>query len=161
MPSGKLRLDIFGQRKGEYSVNAKEYLLQIQLFDERIEHKMRELDDLKSRFSVISAVDYSREKGSPKQAAEASYEKYSDRINDLFAEIKRDIEGFAVERDKAINRIHRLNNSSYEDILFKRYVEYKDFAAISNEMKFSDNYIRELHTKAVHAFEKKYPRDKL
>lgn len=141
-------------------MNAKEYLLQIQLFDERIDHKMRELDDLRSRFTVISAVNYSREINSAKRASEANFEKYSDKINDLLTEIKRDIESFAVERNKAIKRIHRLNNCNYEQILFKRYVEYKDFATISDEMKFSDNYIRELHTKAVKAFERKYISDK-
>ncbi len=137
-------------------MTAKEYLEKIQLHDERINQKLRELEDLQQRRTVISAVDYSKEKSSGSRTNEAPFEKISDKIVDLIAVINREIDSFAAEKHEIINQIQGLGDCKLMKILYKHYVEYKDLRMISDEMNYSYDYIRELHIKALEIFEKKH-----
>lgn len=133
-------------------MTAKEYLERIQLRDEQINQKLHELEDLQRRRTVISAVDYSKEKLSGSRSNEAPFEKLSDKITDLIAEINREIDLFVTEKHEIINQIQALGDCKFVKLLYMRYVEHKDLRAIADEMNYSYDYIRELHTNALKTF---------
>lgn len=137
-------------------MTAKEYLEIIQLRDEQINQKIRELEYLQRHRTVISAVDYSKEKTSRSISREALFERGSDTVVDLIAEINREIDTLNIDKHNIINQIQGLGDCKFVKILYKRYVEYKDFVVIANEMNYSYAYIRELHAKALENFEKSY-----
>lgn len=133
-------------------MNAKKYLEKIRIDDERIREKLHELEDLQNRQTVVSAVNYTGIK-TVRKSNEASFEKTSDRIIDLINEINRETERFAEERHQIINRIQSLENHNFSQVLFKRYVEYKNNTEISEEMNYAYDYIIALLKKALKAFE--------
>ncbi len=137
-------------------MTAKEYLEKIQLRDEQINQKLRELEDLQRRRTVISAVDYSKEKSSGSRSNEAPFERTSDKIVDLIAVINREIDSFAAEKHEIINQIQGLGDCRFVRVLCKRYVEYKDFKVIADEMGYSYQYTVELHACALKYFEITY-----
>lgn len=133
-------------------MTAKEYLSQIRLFDECINQKISELEDLKRSRTVISAVDYSKEKNSGNRPNEATFVKLSDKIIDLSAEINREIDFFISEKHKIINQIQQIKDTRHMQVLYKHYVEYKGFEDIASEMNYVYQYIIELHIKALKTF---------
>ncbi|MDE7229852.1 MAG: hypothetical protein K2N56_05165 [Oscillospiraceae bacterium] len=137
-------------------MTAKEYLERIQLRDEQINQKLRELEDLQRRRTVISAVDYSKEKSSGSRSHEAPFEKLSDKITDLIAEINREIDLFVTEKHEIINQIQALGDCKYVKLLYKRYAEYKTLGAIADETGYTYQYIVELHARALKDFEITY-----
>lgn len=137
-------------------MTAKEYLERIQLRDEQINQKLHELEDLQRRRTAISAVDYSKEKSTGSRSNEAPFEKFSDKITDLIAEINREIDLFAAEKHEIINQIQGLGDCKLVKILYKRYVEYMDFGDIADEVGYTYQYTIELHTRALKDFENTY-----
>lgn len=137
-------------------MTAKEYLERIQLRDEQINQKLNELEDLQRRRTVISAVDYSKEKSSGSQRREAPFERVSDKITDLTAEINREIDFFVTEKHEIINQIQGLDDCRFVKVLYKRYVEYKNFKVIADEMGYAYQYAIELHVDALKDFENSY-----
>lgn len=137
-------------------MTAKEYLEKIQLRDEQITQKRRELEDLQRCRTVISAVDYSKEKSSGSRTNEAPFEKPSDTITDLIVEINREIDLFVTEKHRIINQIQGLGDCKLMKILFKRYVKYKKLETIADEMGYTYQYIVELHARALKDFENTY-----
>lgn len=137
-------------------MTAKEYLTRIRLLDNHISEKKWELEDIKCRHTLISAVDYSKERTTGSKSGNASFEKISDRIVDLEQEINHEIEKFAVERHKIINLIHELGDCNFSRVLYEHYVKYKSFFIIAEEMNYTYQYVLELHAGALKKFESSY-----
>lgn len=125
-------------------MSPKEYLQQIRLLDIKINHRRQELNSLKKLY--LPAV-----KSDGVQA-----NKFSDttgskvvRIESIENEINNDINELIKLRHKIIGEIHSLNNSLYIDILYKRYIEYKNLKQIADEMNYSFIHIRRCHGYAL------------
>lgn len=56
------------------------------------------------------------------------------------------------KRNKIIGQIQQMKNKNYEQVLWKRYVECKDFFTIADEMGYAYKYILNLHGWACKAF---------
>lgn len=132
-------------------MRAKDYLIQLKIIDTKIKQKQRELAVLKEKASSQGAISYDRDRvqTSPKNAQEQKICRYLD----LDAEIHKQLETYLLEQHRIIDEIQKLDNKNYIDLLYKYYVEFKDFETISKEMHFSYDYIRHLHKKALRAFE--------
>lgn len=137
-------------------MTAKKYLERIQLLDESISQKMRELEDIEQNRTLVSAVNYSKERLSGSKSGNAPFEKTSDKLVDLAREINRDIEEFSAQRHTVINQIQKLENRKLSKVLYEHYVEYKDFQTIAKDMNYTYQYILELHTMALKKFESSY-----
>lgn len=133
----------------------KEYLRQIRLFDICIRQKEAELAAMRSEIeSMSAAVTGERVQTSAK-------DKMSEKVShivDLEAMIIQDKEKFLRMKDRIINEIQSLDDSVYVDILYKRYVEYKQLEEIAVEMSYSYYRMKHLHGIALQAFRKKYPK---
>lgn len=131
--------------------SSKEYLRQIRLFDICIRQKEAELAAMRSEIeSMSAAVTGERVQTSAK-------DKMSEKVShivDLEAQIIRDKESFLRMKDRIINEIQGLDNSVYVDILYKRYVEYKQLEEIAVEMNYSYRQVLRLHGFALQEFKR-------
>ena len=129
----------------------KEYLRQIRLFDICIRQKEAELAAMRSEIeSMSAAVTGERVQTSAK-------DKMSEKVShivDLEAKIIQDKEKFLRMKDRIINEIQSLDNSVYVDILYKRYVEYKQLEEIAVEMNYSYRQVLRLHGFALQEFKR-------
>ena len=137
-------------------MTAKKYLRGLQRLDTMISQKLDELASLKATLTTIGGIDYSKDRVQTSRSQEAPFEKTIARIVDLNAEIDREIDNFVDRKHTIINQIQGLENTTYVEILYKRYVEYKRLEMISVEMNLTYQYVRELHGKALQAFESSY-----
>lgn len=132
-------------------LTAKQYLDQLQVIDTKINQKMEELADLMTAATSTGAIDYSKDRvqTSPQNAQENRICKYVD----LDAEINREIDEFVDIKHRVTKEIQELNVDYYIKILFKVYVQYKTVKDAANEIGLSYQYVRDLHKKALEAFE--------
>lgn len=132
-------------------LTAKQYLDQLRVIDTKINQKMEELADLMTAATSTGAIDYSKDRvqTSPQNAQENRICKYVD----LDAEINREIDEFVDIKHRVTREIQELNVDYYIKILFKVYVQYKTVKDAANEIGLSYQYVRDLHKKALKAFE--------
>lgn len=136
-------------------MKAKEYLQQLQWLDTVINQKIRELDDLRYMSTSVGSIDYSRERVQSSPSGDAPFVGLTERIIALNEEINAEIDAFVDKKHLIINQIQRLKNVNHVSILYKRYVEYKKFEVIADEMNFTPDYIKHLHGSALRDFERK------
>lgn len=67
-------------------------------------------------------------------------------------EIDKAMSLYISERQQIIDRIHRIDKEEYIQVLYKRYIEGKDFKEIKREMHYEVSYLRKLHVKALNAY---------
>ena len=132
-------------------LTAKQDLDQLRVIDTKINQKMEELADLMTAATSTGAIDYSKDRvqTSPQNAQENRICKYVD----LDAEINREIDEFVDIKHRVTKEIQELNVDYYIKILFKVYVQYKTVKDAANEIGLSYQYVRDLHKKALKAFE--------
>lgn len=132
-------------------LTAKQYLDQLRVIDTKINQKMEELADLMTAATSTGAIDYSKDRvqTSPQNAQENRICKYVD----LDAEINKEIDEFVDIKHRVTKEIQELNVDYYIKILFKVYVQYKTVKDAANEIGLSYQYVRDLHKKALKAFE--------
>lgn len=129
----------------------KEYLRQIRLFDICIRQKEAELAAMRSEIESMSAAV------TGERVQTSVNDKMSEKVShivDLEAQIIRDKESFLRMKDRIINEIQGLDNSVYVDILYKRYVEYKQLEEIAVEMNYSYRQVLRLHGFALQEFKR-------
>ncbi|WP_295163399.1 sigma factor-like helix-turn-helix DNA-binding protein [Selenomonas sp. F0473] len=133
---------------------AKEYLRRIKHLDMNIGQKIKERDALRAASMRVGGGSYDQDRVTGGKKAGAKYTSLIDRLVDIEREIEREIDSFARERHETINRIQRLPQEHYADILYRRYVEYKSLTAIAKELGYSYDHIRRLHGRALYEFGK-------
>lgn len=133
---------------------AKQYLLQLQALNAKINQKIEESAQLRS-IAKGRGISYDSERvqTSPTNAQENIIVKYLD----LEREIDKMIDAYVDQKDKIINQIHKLSDARYIKILFDRYVpdengHTKSFEQISVEMHYNYKYVCYLHGQALSEF---------
>lgn len=139
----------------EKAKGAKEYLKQLKVLNVKIINKQKELSEMRQLSRSIGSFKYDTEKVQTSPGKDM-LEKKAVQCVYLEREIDREIGKFVDLKHKIINEIHALNNSSYIEVLFKRYVEFKRFEEIAVETNYSYQYVRELHGAALKEFETTY-----
>lgn len=134
-------------------MKTKEYLQQIQKIDLEIEHSIAELDTLKELSTTICAMDYSKPRVQGGGSDGASFVRTIDKIYNLEQEINKQIDGYVDLRHKIICEIQSIQNVVYSEMLYKRYVEYKDYDVIVRELGCTKHWVKHLHSKAIVAFD--------
>lgn len=104
---------------------AKVYLQKVEKMDLCIDQKILQLEDLKSIRFNVQAIDYEKERVMCSVANNGF--KKSDRYIDLDKEINKEIDDFCDLKQVIINQIQQLDNTTYIDILHKKYIEYKKY----------------------------------
>lgn len=112
---------------------------------------MNELSRLKANISIISGIDYSKDR--VQTSGSGAGNKQIEKMVDLEATIKQMICDTAELRNTAINQIQTLTNVQHVEILYKRYIECKSFETIASEMYLSYYRACHLHGDALQSFQ--------
>lgn len=133
-------------------MTAKEYLSEVQRLQTIIEQKQERIKEIRERVSTVQAVRFDLEKVQGSRQTDRIGEAVA-KIVDLETELENDVMNILCYRHEIINQIHKLDNPLYMQLLFKRYIEGKDFKTIARETKFAYDYIKAIHKPALKAFE--------
>lgn len=135
-------------------MTTKEYLSQISRLDRMIKNKLTELSQLKDLSQGLSAIS-NEEKVQTTPNFDRIGTAYC-KIEAMEESIDKLIDEYVDKRDKIIEQIDNMEDETYYDILFSRYIEKKTFEKIAADMHYSFRNTTRLHGKALQAFEKKY-----
>ena len=128
-------------------MKAKHYLMQIEKTDRMIQNKIAEVEYWKAIASGTTAnTDGERVQSS------GSQQKMADAVNkyvDIEREIDQAIDRLIDLRQEIIQTIEMLKNVDHYDVLYKRYVLYKEYYEIEEEMQKSHSWVTKVHGKAL------------
>lgn len=129
-------------------MTAKEYLSQYRLAKIKIEHREKELEELKATLGYSGIELSDKVQTSPKDSLSEAIA----RAVDLEAEIKEGIKANLRLKHDIISQIHQLTNPLFVEILYRRYIEGKNLWVISQELNYGYYYIRRRHGAALQCF---------
>lgn len=136
-------------------MNAKAYLMQIKQADIRINNKVAEKQALYAMATKVTPTLSSDKAG----GVGSGY--VTDKIGNIVAkiayietEINMMIDDYVNLKNRIIHEIELLEDTRYYNLIHKRYVQYKDFSVIAEEMNYNYQSIIQMHGKALKAFEK-------
>lgn len=136
-------------------MTAKEYLSEVQRLQTIIEQKQDRIKE----YRQIAASPHSAQLSPVKVQTSVQVDRIGDivsKIADLEAEVQNDLFNLLDFQNKIINQIQGLKNPNHIKLLYKKYVEGKDFQTIAGEMNFTYQYTFEIQNKALRAFEAAY-----
>ena len=134
-------------------MKAKEYLLQIEVLQAKIEQKRQRAKEYRDLALCSGGFDYSKERVQTSNLG-GQIENPVVRYIALEQEINEDTLLLQRKKDKITDEIHNLENSLHIKILLKRYVECKSLGKTAKELRYTYQYIRESHGEALKEFEK-------
>lgn len=140
--------------KGAIDLETKQYLGQISRLDRMIKNKMTELSQYKDLiYGLSGVVNEERVQKSP------DFDKMTGKVAKVLkieSKIDELIDEYVDKKNLIISQIDSIENETYYEILFARYIEKKTFEKIADEMMYSWRQIIRLHGKALQEFEKIY-----
>lgn len=135
-------------------MDTKQYLGQISRLDRMIKNKMTELSQYKDLiYGLSGVVNEERVQKSP------DFDKMTGKVAKVLkieSKIDELIDEYVDKKNLIISQIDSIENETYYEILFARYIEKKTFEKIADEMMYSWRQIIRLHGKALQEFEKIY-----
>lgn len=134
-------------------MKAKEYLLQIETLQTKIEQKRQRAKEYRELARTSGGFDYSKERVQTSNLG-GQIENLVIRYIALEQEINEDILLLQQTKDKITGEIHNINNPDFIKLLYKRYVESVNLGVIAKEMQYSYDRIRHMHGEALKEFEK-------
>lgn len=135
-------------------MDTKQYLQQISRLDRMINNKLAEISQLRELTMSVSAV-----KNEERVQTTPNFDKIGTaycKIEEMEEKLDKLIDEFVDKRNLIISQIDKIENETYYEILFARYIEKKTFEKIADEMTYSWRQVIRLHGRALQEFEKKY-----
>ena len=135
-------------------MDTKQYLGQIGRLDRMIKNKMTELAQYKDlAYGLSSITNEERVQTTPE------FDKMSGKVAKII-EIEQKIDSLIDEyvdkKNLIISQIDKIENETYYEILFARYIEKKTFEKIADEMNYSFRNTTRIHGRALREFENKF-----
>jgi hypothetical protein len=134
-------------------MKAKEYLLQIETLQTKIEQKRQRAKEYRELALTSGGFDYSKERVQTSNLG-GQIENPVIRYIALEQEISEDVLNLQQIKDKITREIHNINNADFIKMLYKRYVECESLWSIAKDMGYSYDRIRHIHGEALKEFEK-------
>lgn len=135
-------------------MDTKQYLQQISRLDRMINNKLAEISQLRELAMSVSAV-----KNEERVQTTPNFDKIGTaycKIEEMEEKLDKLIDEFVDKKNLIISQIDEIENETYYEILFARYIEKKTFEKIADEMTYSWRQVIRLHGRALQEFEKKY-----
>ncbi len=133
-------------------MTAKEYLKQIKMMRLRIDEKREQAQSIRETIRAVKAVSYAGTKTKTQPG-----DHIGDSVSKL-EEAERELMVSAVEleekRTETVERVHRVNQPEYAELLYLRYVKMMSWEATAEKMSYSIQHLFKLHRKALSAFAK-------
>ncbi len=135
-------------------MTVKEYLLQLQVLDTKINQKLEESAQLRS---LVQGRGIAYDSEHVQTSAQNSQENAIIKYLDIEKRIDQMIDDYVKEKDTIINQIHELKDARFMKILFDHYVpdkngHVKSLEQISVDMNYNYTWTCELHGQALLAF---------
>ena len=139
-------------------MNAKTYLRKIAWDEIKMDQRKFQLKGLTGSYDYIHGIDYAKDKvqSSPHDSLADAVVRELMKLERLRQEILTDIAQYEADRDKIIRQIQDMERPEHSALLFKRYVEHKEFLPISREMGYTRDYVVNMHGIALRAFAARY-----
>lgn len=134
-------------------MTAQEYLNQLEKLNENIENHSAELEENREKLKTVPSPNFSGNSSSIGNHNNARYTFIVERI-ELLENKLTDLEK---KKNVIIDQIRSLDNASYIRILLNYYNKGKDHTEIAEEINYEYGYERKLHSRALDAFQKKFP----
>lgn len=135
-------------------MDTKQYLQQISRLDRMINNKLAEISQLRELAMSVSAV-----KNEERVQTTPNFDKIGTaycKIEEMEEKLDKLIDEYVDKKNLIISQIDKIENETYYEILFARYIEKKTFEKIADEMTYSWRQVIRLHGRALQEFEKKY-----
>ena len=135
-------------------MDTKQYLQQISRLDRMIQNKLAEISQLRELAMSVSAV-----KNEERVQNTPNFDKIGTaycKIEEMEEKLDKLIDEYVDKKNLIISQIDGIENETYYEILFARYIEKKTFEEIADEMTYSFRNVTRLHGRALQEFEKKY-----
>ena len=133
-------------------ITAKEYLNQVRNLETKMKILKEEIDTL--REMVVSTGAVQQQERVMSSGAQDRMAETICKINEKEEEWNELMREFALTRAEVIISIQKLNNSDYEQILYKRYCQSKKWEEIALELNYSYQWVCTLHGRALLEIEK-------
>ena len=129
-------------------MNAKEYMKQAHILIRRIERKRNEAKEIRIKASVPSSPSFS---DMPKKATPNPQQKYDDvhRAIQLDEEANAAFEELEMLKAEFLLVIETVDDPDDRDLLYKRYIEFKEWKTVAAEIGYSESHTKRLHGMAV------------
>ena len=135
-------------------MDTKQYLNQISRLDRMIQNKLAEISQLRELAMSVSAV-----KNEERVQTTPNFDKIGTaycKIEEMEEKLDKLIDEYVDKKNLIISQIDGIENETYYEILFARYIEKKTFEKIADEMTYSFRNVTRIHGRALQEFEKKY-----
>ena len=135
-------------------MDTKQYLQQISRLDRMINNKLSEISQLRELAMSVSAV-----KNEERVQTTPNFDKIGTaycKIEEMEEKLDKLIDEFVDKKNLIISQIDKIENETYYEILFARYIEKKTFEKIADEMTYSWRQVIRLHGRALQEFERVY-----
>ena len=135
-------------------MDTKQYLQQISRLDRMINNKLSEISQLRELAMSVSAV-----KNEERVQTTPNFDKIGTaycKIEEMEEKLDKLIDEFVDKKNLIISQIDKIENETYYEILFARYIEKKTFEKIADEMNYSFRNTTRLHGRALREFEMKF-----
>ena len=135
-------------------MDTKTYSQQISRLDRMINNKLSEISQLRELAMSVSAV-----KNEERVQNTPNFDKIGTaycKIEEMEEKLDKLIDEYVDKKNLIISQIDGIENETYYEILFARYIEKKTFEKIADEMTYSFRNVTRLHGRALQEFEKKY-----
>lgn len=129
-------------------MTAKEYMKQAKILLRRIDRKQKEVNNLRQKLSLPQSADFS---DMPKTVSPEPHEieigvakiiSLEEEVHTAEAELEKLKNDFQMA-------ILTITDTEYRDILTKRYLEFKDWGIVADEMGYSEPSCYRLHREAL------------
>ena len=135
-------------------MTTKQYLCQVRILDSKINHRIKQAEEIKQKAFSISAIDTTKDKVQSSASSDSGL-RFIDKYVDMVREIDELIDKYVDLKDQIITQIHDLDDERYIDILYYRYIDYLLFSEIAEKMNYTKDHVWRLHRNALKEFEKK------
>ena len=126
-------------------MTAQEYMKQAKILIHRIQRKRREAEDIRMREAYPSSPAYS----DTPITTSPNPNRISDEILHAI-QLEKDADAIFSELQMLKSRFQKaidcLENPDDKDLLYKRYIEFKEWKQIAHEIGYSESHTKRLHS---------------
>lgn len=138
------------------TVTAKEYLSQGRWLNQKILNRNDEIRQLRELAETIKATNYEQSIVQTSGKPDAVFASIVEKIADSESELSDEVERYLKFREKIGREIRQLPEDEEKILLEKRYISFKPWTVIADEMGYVRRHITRKHAEALQSFEKNH-----
>ncbi len=137
-------------------MTAKEYLSQGRWLNQKILNRNDEIRQLRELAETIKATNYEQSIVQTSGKPDAVFATIVEKIADSESELSDEVERYLKFREKIGREIRQLPEDEEKILLEKRYISFKPWTVIADEMGYVRRHITRKHAEALQSFEKNH-----